>query len=112
MEDPRSTTPQSIMPAYPWLSRARINWTAVERGVAAQAALGVPYTPDEVAGAAALGRRQAQQIAAAIAQQGGPAGLEDTQLVALVAYLQRLGTDIKATPKVAAAPGGGEGAGR
>ncbi|HEX9225468.1 MAG TPA: cytochrome-c oxidase, cbb3-type subunit II, partial [Arthrobacter sp.] len=59
MEDPRSTTPQSIMPAYPWLSRARINWAALERGVAAQAALGVPYTPDEVTGAAALGRKQA-----------------------------------------------------
>jgi cytochrome c oxidase cbb3-type subunit I/II len=112
MEDPRSTTPQSIMPAYPWLSRARINWPAVERGVAAQATLGAPYTREEVTGAAALGRQQAQQIAAAIAQQGGPAGLEDTQLVALVAYLQRLGTDIKRSPKVAAAPAGGEGAGR
>jgi cytochrome c oxidase cbb3-type subunit I/II len=112
MEDPRSTTPQSIMPAYPWLARARINWAALERGVAAQATLGVPYTRDEVAGAAALGRKQAQQIATAIAQQGGPAGLEDTQLVALIAYLQRLGTDIKSSPKVAAAPAGGQGAGR
>jgi cytochrome c oxidase cbb3-type subunit I/II len=112
MEDPRSTTPQSIMPAYPWLARARINWIAVERGVAAQATLGVPYTRDEVTGAAALGRKQAQQIATGIVQQGGPAGLEDTQLVALVAYLQRLGIDIKASPKVAAAPAGGEGAGR
>ncbi|HEX4993872.1 MAG TPA: cytochrome-c oxidase, cbb3-type subunit I [Methylomirabilota bacterium] len=112
MEDPRSTTPQSIMPAYPWLARARINWAALERGVAAQATLGVPYTRDEVAGAATLGRKQAQQVAAAIVQQGGPAGLEDTQLVALIAYLQRLGTDIKRSPKVAAAPAGGEGTGR
>jgi cytochrome c oxidase cbb3-type subunit I/II len=112
MEDPRSTTPQSIMPAYPWLSRARINWAALERGVAAQATLGVPYTRDEVTGAAALGRKQARQVAAAIVQQGGPAGLEDTQLVALIAYLQRLGTDIKRSPKVAAAPAGGEGTGR
>jgi cytochrome c oxidase cbb3-type subunit I/II len=109
LEDPRSTTPQSIMPAYPWLAHARISWTAVERGVAAQARLGVPYTPDEVAGAAALGHKQAQQIAASIAQQGGPAGLEDTQLVALIAYLQRLGTDIKRPSKMAAAAAGGEG---
>jgi cytochrome c oxidase cbb3-type subunit I/II len=100
------------MPAYPWLSRARISWAAVERGVAAQASLGVPYRRDELTGAAALGRKQAQQIAAAIVQQGGPAGLEDTQLVALIAYLQRLGTDIKRSPKVAAAPAGGEGTGR
>jgi cytochrome c oxidase cbb3-type subunit I/II len=112
MEDPRSTTPQSIMPAYPWLARARLNWAAVERGVAAQATLGVPYTPEEVAGAAVLGRKQAGEIAAAIAQQGGPAGLEDTQLVALIAYLQRLGTDIKSAPRVATAPAGGQGAGR
>jgi len=112
MEDPRSTTPQSIMPAYPWLSQERINWAAVERGVAAQATLGVPYTPEEVAGAATLGRTQAGEIAAAIAQQGGPAGLEDSQLVALIAYLQRLGTDIKRSPKVATAPAGGGGAGR
>ena len=112
MEDPRSTTPQSIMPAYPWLARTPIKWSAVERGVAAQVTLGVPYTPEQVTGAGVLARAQAKQIAAAIAQQGGPAGLEETELVALVSYLQRLGTDIKKSPAVAAAPAGGEGAGR
>ena len=112
MEDPRSTTPQSIMPAYPWLARTPIRWSAVERGVAAQVTLGVPYTPEQVTGAATLARAQARQIAAAIAQQGGPAGLEETELVALVSYLQRLGTDIKKSPAVAAAPAGGEGTGR
>ena len=112
MEDPRSTTPQSIMPAYPWLARTPINWTAVERGVAAQATLGVPYTREQVTGAATLARAQAKQIAAAIAQQGGPAGLEETELVALVSYLQRLGTDIKKSSTTAAAAMGGEGTGR
>jgi cytochrome c oxidase cbb3-type subunit I/II len=109
MDDPRSTTPQSIMPAYPWLSLARINWAALDRGVAAQATLGVPYTKDEVAGATDLARRQASRIAADIAAQGGPRGLDDKQIVALVAYLQRLGTDIKKTPAVAAAPAQPEG---
>jgi cytochrome c oxidase cbb3-type subunit I/II len=112
MEDPRSTTPQSIMPAYPWLARTPIKWTAVERGVAAQATLGVPYTREEVTGAATLARAQAKEIAAAIAQQGGPAGLEETELVALVSYLQRLGTDIKKSSTTAAAAMGGEGTGR
>jgi cytochrome c oxidase cbb3-type subunit I/II len=112
MEDPRSTTPQSIMPAYPWLARTAIPWSAVERGVAAQATLGVPYTPEEVTGAVALARAQARKIASAIAEQGGPAGLEDREVVALVAYLQRLGTDIKKSSAVAAAPTGGEGTGR
>jgi cytochrome c oxidase cbb3-type subunit I/II len=95
MEDPRSTTPQSIMPAYPWLLRAAYDVRALERGVAAQVTLGVPYTPAEVAGAAAAARGQAKGIAEEIARQGGPTGLEDKQIVALVAYLQRLGTDIR-----------------
>jgi cytochrome c oxidase cbb3-type subunit I/II len=105
MEDPRSTTPQSIMPAYPWLARTPIDPAAIERGVAAQVTLGVPYTPAEVIGAASAARQQARRIAEEIVQQGGPAGLEGEQIVALIAYLQRLGTDIKKSPAAAAAEG-------
>jgi cytochrome c oxidase cbb3-type subunit I/II len=105
MEEPRSTTPQSIMPPYPWLLRDRIDWRAIERGVAAQARLGVPYSRDEVARAGALAREQARVIAESIGRQGGPAGLEDRSIVALVAYLQRLGTDIKKTPTATAGSG-------
>jgi cytochrome c oxidase cbb3-type subunit I/II len=106
MQDPRSTTPQSIMPAYPWLARDRVDWRAVGRGVAAQVTLGVPYTRDAAANAAALAKKQGQQIAGEIVQQGGPAGLEATKVVALIAYLQRLGTDIKQTTATAAGAGG------
>ena len=106
MQDPRSTTPQSIMPAYPWLARDPVDWRAVGRGVAAQVTLGVPYTQDVAANAAALARKQGQQIAGEIVQQGGPAGLEETKVVALIAYLQRLGTDIKQTTASAAGTGG------
>jgi cytochrome c oxidase cbb3-type subunit I/II len=105
MEDPRSTTPQSIMPPYPWLAKRPLDFAAVERGVAAQVTLGVPYTPQQVTGAAALAREQGRQIAQAIVAQGGPKGLEETRLVALIAYLQRLGTDIRKSP--AAAGGNG-----
>ncbi len=59
-----------------------------------------------------MARAQAKQIAAAIAQQGGPAGLEDKEIVALIAYLQRLGPDIKKSSATAAAATGGEGTGR
>jgi len=45
-------------------------------------------------------RAQSQQIADNIAKQGGPKHLENKQIIALVAYLQRLGTDIKAAPPV------------
>ena len=48
--------------------------------------------------------RQAVRIAADIQKQGGAPGLGDKQIVALIAYLQRLGTDIKKTPALAAAP--------
>ena len=106
MQDPRSTTPQSIMPAYPWLARDHVDWRAVGRGVAAQVTLGVPYARDTAANAAALARAQGQQIAGEIVQQGGPAGLEETKMVALIAYLQRLGTDIKQTTATAAGAGG------
>jgi len=106
MQDPRSTTPQSIMPAYPWLARDHVDWRAVGRGVRAQMTLGVPYPRDTAANAAALARTQGQQIAGEIVQQGGPAGLEETKMVALIAYLQRLGTDIKQTTATAAGAGG------
>jgi cytochrome c oxidase cbb3-type subunit I/II len=105
MEDPRSTTPQSIMPPYPWLAKRPLDFAAVERGVAAQVTLGVPYTPPQVRGAAELAREQGRQIAQAVVAQGGPQGLEETRLVALIAYLQRLGTDIKKSPATAGGAG-------
>ena len=102
MEDPRSTTPQSIMPAYPWLLTAPLDWASLGAHVKAQVRLGVPYRPEEVARAADLAREQAGVIARDVVQQGGRAGLEDKQIVALVAYLQRLGTDIKGRAQVTA----------
>jgi cytochrome c oxidase cbb3-type subunit I/II len=96
MDDPQSTTPQSIMPAYKALARTPLEFEVVPRRVAAHASLGTPYRPDEVRDSVAIARAQARRIAEEIVQQGGPAGLEDRQLVALIAYLQRLGTDLKA----------------
>ena len=112
MDDPRSTTPQSIMPPYPWLAKRPIDFRALAGGVAAQATLGVPYTADEVKGAAQLAREQGRQIAQSIAEQGGPKGLDETRLVALIAYLQRLGTDINKSSAVAGTDGRRADAGR
>jgi len=65
--------------------------------------LGVPYG-DAIHHAPDLARAQARTIAAGLSQQGAPPGLEDKEIVALIAYLQRLGTDIKnANPPVAVA---------
>jgi cytochrome c oxidase cbb3-type subunit I/II len=99
MEDPRSTTPQSIMPKYPWLVSDDLDFSTVQPRVDAMAMLGVPYG-NAVTRAEPMAREQARAIAAEIQAQGGPRGLEQKKIVALVAYLQRLGTDIKKTPGV------------
>jgi cytochrome c oxidase cbb3-type subunit I/II len=94
MENPRAITPRSIMPAYPDLLRRPLEFAAIQRRVDAMAMLGVPYGA-AVDHAADLARAQGRAVAAAILEQGGPRGIEDKEIVALVAYLQRLGTDIK-----------------
>jgi cytochrome c oxidase cbb3-type subunit I/II len=110
LEDPRSTTPQSIMPRYPWLLTDELDFEGIQARVDAMSMLGVPYG-DAVRDAVTPAREQAARLAGDIAQQGGPAGLETRKITALVAYLQRLGTDIRrpapapgAAPAVAGAP--------
>ena len=98
MEDPTSTTPQSIMPPYKHLLTDDLDLGTVQAGVDAMVILGVPYTREQIAGAKELATAQADKIAAEIVDQEGPSGLERKQIVALIAYLQRLGTDIKAKP--------------
>ncbi|HWA74012.1 MAG TPA: cytochrome-c oxidase, cbb3-type subunit I [Polyangiaceae bacterium] len=97
MADPRSITPQSIMPAYPRLLTDQLDFPQIQRSVDAMALLGVPYG-EAVLHAEEMARQQARTLAESIAVQGGPRGLEDKQIIALVAYLQRLGTDIKKPP--------------
>jgi cytochrome c oxidase cbb3-type subunit I/II len=94
MEAPRSTTPQSIMPAYPWLLEEDLDFETLPGRLGVLTALGVPYGPDELARAVEDARDQAGRIAAEIKEQGGAADLQGKKIAALIAYLQRLGTDI------------------
>ena len=48
-----------------------------------------------------LNEEKGKEIAAEIVKQGGPKGLESKKIIALIAYLQRLGTDIKKAPPAA-----------
>ena len=92
------------MPAYPWLLHDDLPFDEIQRKVDVMAMLGVPYG-DAVLHAESLAREQSLSVAASIAKQGGPEHLENKKIVALVAYLQRLGTDLhKKAPN--AAPGG------
>jgi len=95
MEDPRSTSPRSLMPPYPWLLERELDLEILPRRMRALSKVGVPYTGEQIANAITDAEIQAQEIAADVASQSGPEGIEDKEIVALVAFLQRLGTDIK-----------------
>lgn len=99
--EPTSMTARSIMPAYPHFLTKTINFEQIQSRVDAMAMIGVPYG-DAVRGQApAMARAQAEAIAADIEKQGGPSGLADKQITAMVAYMQRLGMDLKAQPTTA-----------
>jgi cytochrome c oxidase cbb3-type subunit I/II len=97
MDDPSSTTADSIMPRYSWLLEDDIDFSVVQPRVDAMAMLGVPYG-DDLNRAEELARAQAAQIGKEIVEQGGQPGLEKKEIVALIAYLQRLGRDIQMAP--------------
>ena len=106
MESPQAVVGQSIMPPFPWLLTDELAWPNVQANVDAMAMLGVPYGEMVLPGRAiASAQAQAAGIAADILKDGGPAALQTKKIVALVAYLQRLGTDIKLPqrPQVSAA---------
>jgi len=88
--DPRSTSPGSNMPNYPWLKHERLDYTKTRAKISAMRRLGVPYTEEAIRGAEAAARAQADGIVADLATRGVEAGGE-SRLIALIAYLQRLG---------------------
>jgi len=98
MEDPRSTTPKSIMPPYAWLLEKELDLSQTQDKVDTMAMLGVPYSAEAISAAQTDAEKQAAEIAAEVEAQGGPSGLANKEIVALVAYLQRLGADIKKAP--------------
>jgi cytochrome c oxidase cbb3-type subunit I/II len=95
MPQPSSTTPGSIMPRFTHLMTNRYDTSLIGSKLRAMRTLGVPYTDGEIQTAVADMERQAKAIAAEVEAQKGPTGLVDREIVALTAYLQRLGTDIR-----------------
>lgn len=94
MLDPTSMSPGSIMPPYPWLFDDQIDVSSTVAKIKAMKRLGVPYPPNYENIAAADMEKQAKLIAANL-DKDGISILPDREVVALIAYLQRLGTDIK-----------------
>ena len=95
MQDPRLVTPNSLMPPYAWLLEWELDLDDTSTKLSVLKSLGTPYTDAEVTSAASDARSQAAAIARNVEASGGPSGLEDKEIIALVAYLQRLGTDIQ-----------------
>ncbi len=101
MLDPRAISPGSTMPAYPWLFRAKTNVPALLSKIRVQKKLGVPFRETTLAEIEKSVTTQAQGIV----DELKIAGLEtppDREIVALIAYLQKLG---KAEPVSPAATG-------
>lgn len=95
MRDPRSTSPGSLMPTYTWLLKQRYSASDIQASLRALAKVGVPYTAAEIDGAPAAIDAEAEAIVARLKQAGIDAP-KDREIIALIAYLQRLGQDGKA----------------
>ena len=101
--DPKSFNSGSVMPAYPHLMTRTLNFSTIQDRVNAAHALGAPYDR-ELTEAEQMAREQASKIVAELVAQGGPStfddsrgdsiALEETQIIALIAYLQRVGVDL------------------
>lgn len=93
MDNPQRLNEQSIMPRYPWLLTDNIDLETIPAKIRAMRMLGVPYPEGYDAQAVEDLMKQAQNIADGLAS----AGIQtepDKEIIALIAYLQRLGTDI------------------
>ncbi|MBX2829253.1 MAG: cytochrome-c oxidase, cbb3-type subunit I [Flavobacteriaceae bacterium] len=111
--DPQSTSSGSIMPSYKWLIKNELDKSMTEAKMRAMQKLGVPYTVEEIERAQQWMDEQGTKIEQNLytdpdfaktyeadkkyAQENGEEFVEmrNREVVALIAYLQRLGTDIK-----------------
>ena len=94
MNEPTSMSPGSLMPAYPWLLTNDLDASHLPSKISALRGIGVPYPAGYEQRAPEELRLQAEQIAAELMKSGAPAEPQK-EIIALIAYLQRLGTDIK-----------------
>lgn len=114
MWDPQSTTTGSIMPSYRWLfANKAMDHSEVENKMRVMVKLGVPYTEEDIANAQKSIKEQSEKIEKSLhndptfvgeyekmkanaAQKGEEfVPMSQREIVALIAYLQRLGTDTR-----------------
>jgi cytochrome c oxidase cbb3-type subunit I/II len=88
--DPRQTSPGSNMPAYPWFKDKTVALEHTARKLEVLHQLGTPYSHEDIARARQNALRQGREIAADLAAQGIEIA-PDSQMAAMIAYMQRLG---------------------
>jgi cytochrome c oxidase cbb3-type subunit I/II len=98
MLEPTSMAPGSVMPRYPWLFRRDIDVASTNSKIHAMRMLGVPYEEGYEAKANEDLMAQADKIAATLKTDKIEISSKK-EIIALIAYLQRMGKDIKAEPK-------------
>ena len=91
------------MPRYAWLVKNNMNASNLENKMKGLVSLGVPYSDEDISGAKQALLTQAKEIENNLRQDPefvknyGSSNIQNKEIVALIAYLQRLGTDIKTT---------------
>jgi len=107
-ENPTNLSEGSVMPSYRHLLEQQLNFNEIEMRVWAAKTLGAEY-PFELSQSAEIARLQADKLAAEIIAQGGSVDyngrlIKDSTAIALIAYLQRLGTDLFKVEETQPAP--------
>lgn len=106
--DPQSISPGSLMPRYQWLIHNQLDNSTIQDKMKTMVTLGVPYTDQEIADAQKSIDAQASKIESRLLANteikksfGAEATvpLKDREIIAVIAYLQRLGTDIQVKDK-------------
>ncbi len=98
MDDPNTMSPGSIMPAYPWLLTQELETDSLRARIRALRKVGVPY-PEGFENGPAQEELEAQSaVIVANLSVGSVEAESDREIIAVIAYLQRLGIDIKAEP--------------
>jgi len=111
MMRPKEVSPGSIMPAYPWFKKDDLDVSYLPKKIRAMQTLGVPYAKgydkialqdlekQALAIATDIVENLPKDILAGMDKKAEIAKMQKKEIVALIAYLQRMGTDIKKMPK-------------
>jgi cytochrome c oxidase cbb3-type subunit I/II len=95
MLTPAAVMPGSIMPAYPWMFTQNYNKMLIPKKITVMRKLGVPYEIGFENQAIADVDKQANQLVESLSRDGIKGVDPNLEIIALISYLQRLGTDIK-----------------